>query len=189
MRADERRKVLDNADLDDLLIPADIREGWEMAKKYERDPRILRCLFRIYALGDRWRDTCKAEGLPTHTTVLRHAIKYGMNRRTSDGIIEQQRRIVTLYANEMEKRIVEAPEDLSNRDLQVGMGIAIDKVAKKESWGAEKKQDKAFGDSLLELAKAVREGSVQVEMEVKVKSTLADPMQEAIDVTPPKSSS
>jgi hypothetical protein len=51
------------------------------------------------------------------------------------------RTLAHLSNHEIERRLEEAPEDVSIKDLAMVAGIASDKIAKYERWGVQERDD------------------------------------------------
>ena len=96
------------------------------------------------------------------------------------GLVDGFRRQVSLGNAEIERRLTEAPEAISDRDLVVMTGVAADKLSRYESWGRSDRVDPAeFGNRLAEtLDRITTNGRVTVTLEP---AKLGD---DAIDVTP-----
>jgi hypothetical protein len=85
-------------------------------------------------------------------------------------VLEQNRQIAKLANEELQQRLVERPETISDRDLTVMAGVAADKIAKLENQRVQQEQRTTL-DRFLDL--------LEPGGEVSFKS--ASP---AIDVTP-----
>jgi hypothetical protein len=95
----------------------------------------------------------------------------------SERLVAGYKRIAHLSNQEIERRLEEAPWDVSIKDLAVVAGIASDKIAKYERWGLGEKEDNGvdrFGE-LMERVLAVGGATISLSVE---------PHHEAIDVTP-----
>ena len=141
------------------------------------DP-IKRALQRI-ADGETYRAASKAEGYADGGPALyRAAVAYGVVSLNSARQIGRAHRIADLSGSELEHRLLEKPEDFSDRDLSVARGIEIDKIAKRERWEKPLERDD-YLSAFDALAGRIGAEGGKVTLTVEV-----EPAQPAIDVTP-----
>ena len=87
--------------------------------------------------GTPYRDAAREAGLASHQDLHRAAKKPGLLEIHSSQLVGGFRRLVDLTNEELERRLVEHPDEISTKDLAVVGGIATDKVAKFEGWGRD----------------------------------------------------
>ena len=168
-----------------IAVPAELREAWERVEASGVEESLRRALYRV-ALGEPYRQAAKAEGFEDHKTLWRTANRHGLVNAKKEIILNGFRRVARLSSDELEQRLVDDPEDISNRDLIVGMGVAADKLAAAEGWSKSGAGDNGYGSSLERMVtRAIEAGAV---FELKVTGPQSDapdlPPREEIDVTP-----
>jgi len=92
------------------------------------------------------------------------AKRAGLLEVHSERLVAGYKRIAHLSNQEIERRLEEAPQDVSIKDLAVVAGIASDKIARYERWGAGEKEDNGvdrFGElmAVALLVEVISEGS------------------------------
>lgn len=139
---------------------------------------------RLLAEGESYREAARQAGLRSPADLKRHAQRFGLveahNRarravvaqeremRTAD-LIESMRQVAGKGTRELLRRLDEEPESIATRDLTVGVGIALDKIAKYErwedgsNWGSQEHQS-----GLAEILDALGERGRTVEIAARV---------------------
>lgn len=146
-------------------LPEPLRERWAEALEGINSDPLLRAVYRV-ALGEPIRAAARAEGYKDHAAVWRAAKKYRLLPTDRDTLVEGHRRIAKIANDEVERRLIENPEEMSNRDLVVAGGVSMDKVFKAEG---PAKADEDYGGALIELAADLARlggGKVTVELSV-----------------------
>src|SRR5262245_50692578 len=141
----------------------------------------MRAALRLVAEGTPYREAAEQAGYRDHREVYRWAKKAGLVEVHTKQLVASCKRIVALSNAELERRLIEAPEEISSKDLAVISGISADKAARYEGWGKQGDRDEAGITSpfLDRLEAAVRAGKT-VKLEVSPRPVDAD----AIDVKP-----
>ena len=85
--------------------------------------------------GTPYRDAAREVGLASRQDLHRAAKRLGLLEMHSKQLVAQCQRVADLSGAEVERRLVEHPESIGTKDLSVINGIALDKIAKYESWG------------------------------------------------------
>jgi hypothetical protein len=85
--------------------------------------------------GTPYRDAAREVGLASHQDLHRAAKRMGLLEVHTKELVAQCKRLADLSGGELERRLVEDPASLGVKDLAVINGIALDKIAKYESWG------------------------------------------------------
>jgi len=95
----------------------------------------MKSALRLVASGVDYRRAAEAVGYRSPKDLHGWAKRAGLLEVHSDRLIAGYKRIAHLSNQEIERRLEEAPEDVSIKDLAVVAGIAADKIAKYERWG------------------------------------------------------
>ncbi len=146
-------------------------EAWIKLQEAGHGPRMMRALQRV-AGGCSVREAVEAEGYKSSTDVYRHCKKWGLVDTKTRAIIDKHRDVAKLSGDEMERRLMDAPRDVTTRDLTVINGVATDKVL------AYEKQNRDDGggyvSALEAVVKRVAESGVSMELKVTVKPPAED---------------
>ncbi len=157
-----------------LALPEELREAWEAVIAGSHCERTTRALYRV-ALGEPYREAAKAEGYTDHADIWRLAKRYGLVQAKKERILAGSRRVALLANEELERRLVEKTEEISDRDLTVMGGVAQDKIAAAE----RKSGEEPSTGSLDARVKKLLDSGASLEIQVKT----PDPMRDAIVVT------
>ncbi len=161
------------------IIP-DCEEAWIKICKHDFGPRMLRALQRV-AGGSSARAAATAEGYGTATDVYRHCKSAGLINTKTKFIIDKHAAVASLSGAELERRLLEAPDDVTTRDLTVINGVATDKILAYEK---NAKNDGAdYMSALEQVAAKVAASGASLELKVTVKPAVED-IGTLIDVTP-----
>ncbi len=141
---------------------------------------MKRALARV-ASGESYRQAAAAEGYEDHAEVWRLAKRYGLLGAKKAQILAGSRRVALLANEELERRLVEKTDEISDRDLTVMGGVAQDKLAAAErKSGAE-----SSTGSLDALVAKMLDAGMSLKIEVKTPDPLRGARErEEIDVTP-----
>ena len=126
--------------LTQLPIPKDCESAWvevERSKLGERQQVAL----RLVAAGMRVTAAAEAVGLANHADLSRNLRRFGFEPADRTTLGQEFRRIAGLGMHEWQRRLEEEPEKIPTNLLQVGVGIATDKVAKAEGWETRQEVD------------------------------------------------
>jgi hypothetical protein len=137
----------------------------------------MKAALRLVAAGVDYRRAAEALGYQSQKDLHGWAKRAGLLEIHSERLVAGYKRIGQLSNQEIERRLEEAPEDVSIKDLAVVAGIASDKIAKYERWGLSERENTGtdrFG-ALVERIMAAGGATVSLSIE---------PHQQAIDVTP-----
>ena len=161
-------------------IPEEFREAWARFEASDHVPTMKRTVARI-ASGESSRKAAAAEGYEDHAESWRIATKYGLIGAKKSRILAGNRLVALLVNEELERRLVEKTDEISDRDLTVMGGVAQDKLAAAEKKSAEEPSTGGLDALVTKLAEA------GYSFEITVKTP--DPVLEArareeIDVTP-----
>jgi hypothetical protein len=163
------------------VVASENAKAWATIQSSRLGDRMKRALQRI-AGGESYRQAAEAEGYATHSDIFRYATKYGLIDIRTKALLEQNRKIARLSGEEIQRRLLEKPEDFNNRDLVVANGVSVDKIM------AHERRDDEGGSGLAsefeKLAAKLAESGASMEIQVAVRPT--DPVQDAVDVTPPR---
>jgi hypothetical protein len=111
--------------------------------------------------------------------------RFGLVDVTTNKLIGLHREISRLSGEELKKRLLEKPEKFSEHQLGVVQGISTDKVLAHEK-GA-KESGSGLVSEMEKLAAKLAESGASMEIQVAVRPH--NPADDAIDVTPPGSTS
>ena len=164
--------------LDELAIPEEMREAWTRVEASDHVQPMKRALARV-ASGESYRRAAAAEGYEDHAEVWRLTTKFGLIGAKKSRILAGSQNVALLANEELERRLTEKPDEISDRDLTVMGGVAQDKIAAAERKSGEEPSTGGLG----ELVKKLLDAGASLEIQVKT----PDPMLEAreeIDVTP-----
>ena len=95
----------------------------------------MKSALRLVATGVDYRRAAEAVGYRSPKDLHGWAKRAGLLEVHSDRLVAGYKRIAHLSNQEIERRLEEAPRDVSIKDLAVVAGIAADKIAKYERWG------------------------------------------------------
>jgi hypothetical protein len=96
----------------------------------------MKSALRLVASGTDYRRAAEAVGYRSPKDLHGWAKRAGLLDVHSRELVAGYRRIANLSNQEIERRLEEAPQDISTKDLAVVGGIAADKVARAERWGS-----------------------------------------------------
>ena len=124
---------------------------------------------RLVAAGVDYRRAAEAVGYQSQKDLHGWAKRAGLLEVHSERLVAGYRRIANLANGEIEKRLEEAPEDVSIKDLAVVAGIASDKIAKYERWGFGETKESNSADRWGELlGRVLEQGGATATMTVKI---------------------
>ena len=183
-RSESRLAEHDDASLELIPIPRDLQEAWERAARADHSEPMIRALYRV-ALGESFRQAAEAEGYGDHAGVWRVAKRHGLVDSKKERLLNGQRRVATLATDELERRLVENPDEVSSRDLTVAAGVAIDKISAAENW-SNADEDRSTNVGLAALAQKIVEqgGTLELRVSPAAERAADAPEMEEIDVTP-----
>ena len=119
----------------------------------------------LVAEGMPYRDAAKEAGYRDHREVYRWAKRAGLLAVHSEQLVAVYKRIASLSNAELERRLIEHPEDIATRDLVIVSGVAADKAAKYENWGKPQEPDRSeFLGRMLERIQSM--GATEIRLEV-----------------------
>lgn len=129
----------------------------------------MRAALRLVADGWTYREAAKAAGYASPKDLHGWAKRAGLLDAHTAHLVAGLRRVASLSTQEIERRLEEAPEEISTKDLGVIAGIATDKIARAEGWGGDdaattKRRSEQIADVLDRLAER---GGVRVSLEVE----------------------
>jgi hypothetical protein len=101
----------------------------------------MKSALTLVASGMSYREAAAEIGYSDHRDVYRWAKRAGLLEVHSRELVAGYRRIASLSNQEIERRLEEAPQDVSIKDLAVVAGIASDKIARYERWGSGSLED------------------------------------------------
>jgi uncharacterized protein YcaQ len=104
--------------------------------------------------GLTYRAAAQEAGLASHQDLHRLARRFGLAEPHTKAVVGSLRRLLALSAAELERRLVEAPEEITTKDLSVLTGILADKLFRSEGMAAP--EDSTFFDRLAALAEQIR---------------------------------
>ncbi len=162
-------------------VPEECADAWARVEASGVKDRMKRALFRV-AHGEAVRQAAEAEGYASHAETYRAAKRFGLIDSQKQQLVAGCRRVARLTNEELERRLVEAPEDVSTRDLVVANGVAIDKIAKAERWNQEHNDVGSFSEALQQMWQEFKKSGMKLEMVVSPHPD-KDPAAKAIDVT------
>jgi hypothetical protein len=93
----------------------------------------LKAALRLVVRGEPYREAAKQAGLASHQDVYRRARALGLAEGHVEELKTQYRRLASLSNMELEHRLTEDPDKISDRDMIVISGVAADKLARLES--------------------------------------------------------
>lgn len=163
-------------------VPADMQRAWLRVEEARLGSRMKRAL-RLVAHGVSYREAAAEEGYQDHAAVYRHARRFGLAQIRTEQIIEGHKSIAFLANDELERRLVERPEEFRDRDLSVAAGIASDKIRDYEGWKSEQQQGGDYVSALDRLARQL-EANQTLKIGFTVEKSPGDREERAIDVTP-----
>ncbi len=168
------------ATLADIAIPEELRPAWARVEASKHEPRMMRALARV-ASGESYRQAAEAEDYADHARVWRLAKRYGLLGAKKAQILAGSRRVALLANEELERRLVEKTEEISDRDLTVMGGVAQDKLAAAERRGG----DESGTGGIEALVAKLLEGGGTLSLKVKTPDPVLEAeAREALDVTP-----
>lgn len=100
----------------------------------------------------------------SHLTEL--ALRHGLVGPTTR-LLSQHRRVAAIASEEIERRLIENPEELSTSELNFIGGTSTDKLAKFERWGAEPAHTNAYASGLAAALSAIADGGT-ITLELRV---------------------
>lgn len=157
-------------------IPEELQAAWKRVEQSEHKPSVefgLRLIATGYSIH-----AAAAESGAERMHLSRLAAKYGICQ--SSLLLGGQRRIAALALDHMEQDYYEGK--VSHAQAAVDAGIALDKIAKYEGWGKpEPPPPSNYSSAIAELTNALQAGE---SLTITVTKQAADPVEQAIDVTP-----
>jgi hypothetical protein len=115
----------------------------------------MKAALRLVAAGTDYRTAAEAVGYRSAKDLHGWAKRAGLLEVHSRELVAGYRRIASLSNQEIERRLEVAPQDVPIKDLAVVAGIASDKIARYERWGAGAIDDGGNVDRWGELANRV----------------------------------
>jgi hypothetical protein len=164
------------------ILPAE-KARWEKIQDSRMTPRMKRALRRVMG-GMRWSHAAKLENV-SRSGLHAHGRKHGIS--TGDRIIAGLSHLSDLCVEELTERVSNKPEKMSAKELGVVMGIATDKLAKKERWGTGGDDNDGDDQSpLMKLCQAAAEGRLDLSIKVRARDMESNvtPADDIIDVEP-----
>jgi hypothetical protein len=123
---------------------------------------------RLVAAGTDYRSAAEAVGYRSAKDLHGWAKRAGLLEVHNRELVAGFRRIASLSNQEIERRLEEAPQDVSIKDLAVVAGIASDKIARFERWGSGPLDDNSNADRWGELLERVLEkGSATLTVKIE----------------------
>ena len=119
--------------------------AWQAVEVAGLSDKILVAL-RLAAAGVGIRDAAAAAGYAYHAELSRKFREFGFSPLDRATMGQEFSRVVGLSLYEWQRRLEDAPEKFAINQLQIGAGIATDKVAKAEGW--ESKDARRDGNSI-----------------------------------------
>jgi hypothetical protein len=116
--------------------------------------------------GVPYRDAAREVGLASHQDLHRAAKRLGLLDVHTKQLVAQCKRVADLSGAELERRLVDDPASMGVKDLAVVNGIALDKIAKYESWGRDHADGSNLVGQVYDRLKAL-EGRVRLEVTVE----------------------
>lgn len=130
----------------------------------------MRAALRLVASGWSYREAARAAGYASPKDLHGWAKRAGLLDAHTERLVAGLRRLASLSSQEIERRLEEAPEEISTKDLGVIAGIATDKIARFESWGGSlgPETSKQRGEQITEVLDQLSQmGGVRVTLEVE----------------------
>lgn len=127
---------------DDQSLPTDLTDR---IAALPCGDRMKRALARVVD-GVPYREAASAEGYADHRDVYRWAKRADLLNRHTRELVAGQRRLIQLTTAELERRLLEAPDSVTTKDLAVLMGICADKVSRYENWGRQEDSNDSAAD-------------------------------------------
>ena len=151
--------------------------------------RPQKAALRLVAEGRSYREAAREAGLKSTADLRRHAERFGLRDthlvvrevqkiEDSKTLVRELREVAGRGAQELVRRLVEDAQGIQTRDLTVLTGVAVDKLAKWESWGEQERDANPSGLGALLERLGASGGTVSVSIQ---------PNEPAIDVTPTSS--
>jgi hypothetical protein len=116
-----------------IPIPKDCEAAWAEVEKANLGDR-QRVALRLVAAGMRVTAAAAAVGLAHHADLSRNLSRFGFEPPDRQTLGREFRRIAGLSMHEWQRRLEENPEKVPMNQIQIGAGIAVDKVARAEGW-------------------------------------------------------
>jgi hypothetical protein len=129
----------------------------------------MRAALRLVADGWTYREAAKAAGYASPKDLHGWAKRAGLLDAHTERLVAGLRRVASLSTEEIERRLEEAPEEISTKDLGVIAGIATDKIARFEGWsgGADPEASRRRGEQISDVLEMLAQaGAVRVSLEV-----------------------
>lgn len=123
-----------------IPIPKDCEAAWAEVERSNLGDR-QRVALRLVAAGMRVTAAAEAVGLANHADVSRNLRRFGFEPPDRQTLGREFRRIAGLSMHEWQRRLEDNPEKVPMNQIQIGAGIATDKVAKAEGWETKQEQD------------------------------------------------
>jgi len=179
------------ARLREILSPEKPVSGWvpaialpdELAARiaaFEVSDETKKAL-RAVALGVPVSEAAKLSACQDTLALFQAAVGLGIISLESKSLVHGHRRNAVLASQEIGKRLLEKPEDMSAMELNAIGGTATDKVRDFEGWrsvGARGGGERELGDVIAQLGKALEGKKIGLTVED------APPDANSIDVTP-----
>jgi hypothetical protein len=105
------------------------------------------------------------EGLECRFEFGKNIRRYGVV--SSARLVSRLKYLADQCIEELERRLDHHPEKLSAKELGVVMGIATDKIAKRERWGVGDEAPTEGESPLARLCRAASEGRIDLSIQVK----------------------
>ena len=167
-----------------VVIPTEHEAAWAKIEASKIEDRMKRAL-RMVACGETIKGSAEAAGYASHSDLHRAAKRFGLIDVKTRSLIDTHRHISRLAGEELERRLIENPEDIKIQALAVTGGISTDKVLIYEK--TAKDDGTSYLSQLEKVAERVAASGATMELTVSIKP--ADPQKvtldaETIDVTP-----
>jgi len=130
----------------------------------------MRYALRLVADGWTYRDAAKTVGYASQKDLYGWAKRAGLAEIHTDRLAASLRRVAHPSTQELERRLEEAPEEISTKDLAVVAGITTDKLARYEGLGAavDAEAMRARSEQIAEvLERLIQSGGAKVSISVE----------------------
>jgi len=153
--------------------------AWKEVEQSNLGDRMKRALRHVVG-GVAVREAAELEGYNDSRDLYRYCKRFGLIDTRTAAIVNTHRNIAKLAGTEMERRLIEEPDQIKTPALAVIGGISTDKVLAFEK--VETDDGTAYLSALERMAERVAESGTTIELKVSIGPTT--PGAETIDVTP-----
>jgi len=143
--------------------------AWARIAASDLSDRMKRALRRV-AAGESYREAAEAEGYASHTDLYRYARRFGLLTVTSARLVEAHRRNALLAAEELGRRLEEAPQAFKAGELNFITGTSTDKVSRYEGWDSRRPEAPSYASALEQLAETLAKSGTRLEIKVEPSS-------------------